>query len=49
MIQKPECVTAIVTVWRYGDEVTQYLSIVDGPTGLPDTARIAYTMVNRAG
>lgn len=40
---------AIVTVCRYGDlEVTQYLSIVDGPnTGLPDTARIAYTMVNR--
>jgi hypothetical protein len=50
MIQKPEVRDeAIVTVWRYGDlEVTQYLSIVDGPTtGLPDTARIAYTMVNR--
>ncbi|HAW71488.1 MAG TPA: hypothetical protein DCX37_09960 [Firmicutes bacterium] len=50
MIQKPEVRDgAIVTAWRYGDlEVTQYISIVDGPTtGLPDTARIAYTMVNR--
>lgn len=50
MIQKPVVRDgAIVTAWRYGDlEVTQYISIVDGPTtGLPDTARIAYTMVNR--
>lgn len=40
---------AIVTAWRFGDvEVTQHLSIVEGPTtGALDTARIAYTLVNR--
>ncbi|NLG83947.1 MAG: hypothetical protein GX493_04920 [Firmicutes bacterium] len=42
---------AIRTIWRYGDlEVIQQLSIVEGPTtGQPDTARIAYTFLNRGG
>ncbi|MGE5599393.1 MAG: cellulosome anchor protein, partial [Bacteroidota bacterium] len=40
---------AIISAWRYGEiEVTQHLSIVDGPTtGALDTARIAYTITNR--
>ncbi len=39
----------ILAAWRLGDlEITQSLSIVEGPTtGIPDTARIAYTLVNR--
>lgn len=39
----------IISSWRYGQvEVVQNLSITEGPTtGKPDTARIAYTFINR--